>query len=281
MMDMVSEEKRLIRSIADGWELFAAGEYGRALWEFESVLMIDDESAIANTLAAACLLRLGRVDESEPRAREGARLEPEAALSHLVLADVLTAQGRRDEAVSEFWEAIAIKPHESSAWLRLGSLLVQWRQHDEALSLFRRAVELSPDDADSHICLGFCLMQIGQLDEAKTAMNRAVEIKPNDDLALASSASVRLRRAHRLLTTPPKVAEYRECAQLLRSALAINPDNPFAKADLKIAVEALERITKPLEPDAPPDTGFMGRATRALLARAKAAVRIAFRRAGR
>ena len=254
VMDFAFEEKKIEGLLETGWQRFVADDYETALREVETVLSIDDENPLANSLAAACLFRLGRVAEAEPLARNGVRLAPQAALAHVFLAEVLLAGEQYEEAESELWEAVAAEPYSADLHVELGRFLLTRGRNSEARERAARALELSPQNAEALLLLGYCQGRMQKFDEAERTLKSVSELRPDDDRALAYRGMLCLAQAYILIKSPEDKADYMRAAyrlerahELLGQAVKINPANQAAKENLEAAGKALEQARKLIE----------------------------------
>lgn len=250
-MDFALEEKRIEGLLENGWQRFVSDDYETALREVETVLLIDGENAVANSLAAACLFRLGRVAEAEPLARNGVRLAPQAALARVFLAEVLLAAERYDEAESELWEAVALEPYSADMHLELARFLLARSRYAEAGERAESATYIAPENAEAHLLTGYCSMRAQEFDKADAALERAFALNPEDDRAPAYRGMLCLAQAYILIKSPQGKADYMQAArklglasEFLRRALEINPENREAKENLASADKALKHAKK-------------------------------------
>src|SRR5262245_28570717 len=118
-MTFEEEERRIENKLNSAVEAYDAGDYATALQDCEYVLL-SGENAMASSIAAASLLRLGRADEAEPLARAGARLAPQVPLAHFFLAQILEAREKYDEAEAAWLDTIAADPGNPAGHCELG-----------------------------------------------------------------------------------------------------------------------------------------------------------------
>jgi Flp pilus assembly protein TadD len=246
-MNFAREKRQIEKLTKEGLGKFASNDLEAALKAFERVLMLDGDHAVANTLGAASLLNLGRVDEAETLARTAVRLTPQLALAHYYLGVILIAKLENDEAESEIWEAVALEPYNAEMRVALGRLLFIRQRDDDAAEQLRQAVNLSAKNAEAHFLLGLCLMRAGQFREARVQLEETLRLQPENDSALTFDGLLCMASADDLLTTPPKLAGYKHGAELLRRAIEINPSNELAAEYLRVAEETIERISRPTE----------------------------------
>ena len=255
-MNFAREKRHIEKLTREGLRQFASSDYESALQAFEQVLIFDGDHAVANTLGAASLLNLGRVDQAEPLARTAVRLTPRLALAHYYLGVILIAKQNYEEAESEMWEAVALEPYNADLRVALGRLLFI-RQHDEeAREQLRQAINLSNKHPEAHFLLGLCLMRAGQFRDASDELQATLRLQPENDSALTFDGLLSLATADDLLTTPPKLAGYKHGADLLRRAIEINASNELAVQCLQVADETIDRISQPSETSIPPETWY-------------------------
>src|SRR6185295_9435172 len=184
-MNFSRERRKIERLTKEGLESLASSDYESAWRTFEQLLFLDEDHPIANTLGAASLLYLGRLEEAEPLARKGVRLSPQMALAHYYLSLLLFAKEQCEEAESEIWEAVAIDPRNPEYPLVLGRMLFLQSREQEACEQLRRCVELLPENAEAHFLLGLSLMRCGRIREAKEELDKTISLQPDNDGALA------------------------------------------------------------------------------------------------
>jgi len=255
-MNLLREKRKIERLIREGLNQFCSNDYESAWRAFERALFLDEQHPVANTLGAASLLNLRRIDDAEPLARRGIRQTPHLSLAHYYLALLLIAQENIQEAESEIWEAIAIEPYNAGYPLLLGRLLLTQSREVEACEQLQHCVQLSPENAEAHFVFGVCLMRCGQIWKAKDEFDITIRLQPENDDALAFDALLCMAKADDLLTTPPKLGGYRYAANLLRHAVELNPTNELAGEWLRLAEETIERISSPSEAPLPPEKWY-------------------------
>jgi len=246
-MNFKTEEKRIKASLKHGLTLFRTQDYQSALEEFQSVLMLDPDNAVANTIGGACLTALGRFAEAEPLARRGVRLTPDLALPRALLWEILAATERSEEAESELWAAVAATPHDAYLRVVLGRWLFFRNSSEEAMSQLKQAIRIKEDDGEAHLLLGMCLTKELRVDQARLEIERALELSPDDHRALTYLGILSIIDADDLLSTPPKLESYRRAVHLLGRSIEINTNDKVAAMCLRIAEESIERISKPTE----------------------------------
>jgi len=138
----------------------------------------------------AALKHQGKLDEAISQYQEVIRLKPDYALAYNSLGYTLGKKGQIDEAIGQFQEAIRLKSDYAEAHYNLGTALYLKGRNDEAIRQFQEAVRLKPDYIDAHYNLGIALSKQGQTDEAIRQFQEVIRLKPDypdahDNLARA------------------------------------------------------------------------------------------------
>ncbi|HEU4387923.1 MAG TPA: tetratricopeptide repeat protein [Blastocatellia bacterium] len=241
MLDLEQERQRTRLSLERALERFYAGKYDAALQELETTLVLESDNGPAHSFAAACLLRLGRIEEAEERARTGLAVTPESGVAHVFMAEVLSARGRFEEAESEMIEALSLNPLSAGMHLELARFLIGRHRYEEARIRAARAVELAPDDGDAHMLLGVSLGCLDRHREAGLALERALLLKPVDDAVLYLNGAHLIIQGDSSRRPAGKILYYRKAIELLNRAIEINPSNESAIKNLEAATRAVRR----------------------------------------
>ncbi|GEM_PF-213396 len=209
------------------------------------------------------LMRQGRYQDAETRARQMTNGFPDSGFAWKILGTSFLLQGRKKEALDPLLKAVSLLPEDPALHSNLGliyyelasydtaenhcRLALQFRANDviaqnnlgnilqaqgrpdEAEACFRRAIDLNPNVAEAHFNLGYALQTIGRLDEAENCYRRALEIRPHYADAYENLGNILKERGN------------------LNEALASWKLSLTYKEDWR---EALKRLTHPLLMDA-------------------------------
>src|SRR5258705_13757854 len=96
-MNFSGEQRKIERLTREGLERLASNDYESAWGTFEPVLFLYEDNPVANTVGAASLLSLGRIDDAEPLARKGGCLTPRLALAPCYLALLLIEEEKYEK----------------------------------------------------------------------------------------------------------------------------------------------------------------------------------------
>lgn len=196
----------------------------------------------------------GNPARARSRLKEAVRLIPENADAHLKLARNLEDAGQTDGAVAEYRAGLKLDPTNADAHFDLGWAFKDARRYPEARQEFGAALRIDPTHSNAHYGLAMlheiagdkrqaekeyrlavrvpaaweCYRNLSillsdrkQFEEAVLYANKAIELKPEDLTALNS-----LAYAYGTGGKP------RECAEVCRKMLEINPADPVARVNL-------------------------------------------------
>lgn len=123
----------------------------------------------ALTAAAACALKLGKLDDAVAAMTAAVGAAPEDATAAQGLADAVKTRGDNDRAAALYRRALALDPAGQAIWFNLGVTLGDACRHDAAAAALRRAVTLAPADAAAQFSLACELLTLGRLEEGFAA----------------------------------------------------------------------------------------------------------------
>ena len=172
---------------------FRRQRYADAATEFERVLQLTPDNAIAHATLGGMLQLLGKDVEAERHLKDSIRLQPSyAAFTNLGV--LYYTQRRWEESVSMTRNALAINANDWNAWLNLG-LAYEWMgRKNEAEEAFRnemaRLEELAKvrsDDPSVQVNLGVLHSRHNLRDKALPLIEAALARSPEDPEILVSA----------------------------------------------------------------------------------------------
>ncbi|MDH7486435.1 MAG: tetratricopeptide repeat protein [Anaerolineae bacterium] len=173
---------------------YEAGEYEKALAEYQAALAADPGHVASLARLGDTYNKLGRTDEAIAAYRRALTLEDDADV-RCFLAMLLERQGQMDEAIAEYHASLRLEDN-VLARLALASLYKRTDNPDQAIAEYQAALRLS-DDAETHVALARLYETQGRLEEAvgeyRAAIVRFEPEGPYRDTNRAALASVLLR----------------------------------------------------------------------------------------
>lgn len=198
----------------------------------EHSLKLMPQNYFAHNNLGDALARRGYLEGAAFHFAESVRLNPAYAMAHNNLGNVRVRQGRFDEAEGRFLQAIRAWPDFAEARINLGALYQRKGQHDRAMVQLSEAIRLDPRSAHAHYNLGVLLEATGRPDDAIAAYGRTLELDSFHADAHNNLGAVLAGKA-----------QWREAIRHFEEAVALAPDMPEARSNLRKAL-ILERSLK-------------------------------------
>jgi protein O-mannosyl-transferase len=189
------------------------------LWSH--TLDVTNDNEVAEENLGSALQGLGRIEESLPHFRNGARIAPEQVVVHVNLAATLAQTGHYQEAVPEYEASIRLGPRPNvlpviyadlgTTYLKLEDLAksresyehalqldpqqpaalqgMQQLQREESIQQLRLTIASQPTDA-GYLRLGQLQLEAGRLAEAGAAYQQALRLNPKLTQARQALAAI-------------------------------------------------------------------------------------------
>jgi tetratricopeptide (TPR) repeat protein len=228
--------------------LFKQSKLDAALHEYERVLAVDRQSAVAEFGAGSVLQKQRRWEEAGRHYAAALRLNPsyadvennlglmrmesagdaagaadhyrtalrmneESAEINHNLGLALTALGDQDGAIAHYRRALALNPSMSGTRVNLAGLLTRHGGFVDAAQLYEEALRANPGDFDAHHSFAGLLAQQGHNDAAGQHLEAAVRLRPSSAEAHYDLGSVLSRQG-----------KLQEAASEFTAALRLRPD---------------------------------------------------------
>ena len=248
-------------TLTRAFDALSAGQFDRALRDFDAVLARNanlsqawsgkgealvglnrfDDAADAYARAmgdpsigtttrynyGVVLYRLSRYADAGEQFRAVVTQDPDHAEGHYNLATLAQRDGRLSEAL-EAWKVFTrLRPTVAGGWFNLGIVYMDYDRPSEAVACFKQVIELDQNDADAHINLAMAYLASDQPAEALTALENAESRLPGDRVVLRYLADVHAQLAE---TGGPDAAMHLEKAKTCRSRIAAAPSRGQRKA---------------------------------------------------
>jgi tetratricopeptide (TPR) repeat protein len=204
--------------------------------------------------AGRALRALGRFHEANAAYRDASSAAPNDAAIETAFGELFLEKYDNVQALKSFQMALQIDPRWTPAILGSARTLAD-ENPPQAITLAKRALEINPSLADAHIVLAGEAADANKHDEARQALDKALAINPSSLDAIALRAALSYiedkpqefeAEAAKALAIAPRYGEvyriagdlaarnYRfdEAVELTRRALALDPGNFHAQADL-------------------------------------------------
>ena len=122
----------------------ATGELDAATREYERVLQLDPDNAVAHNLLGYQFLSKNEYDKAEQHFREYLNAAPGEPNPHDSMGDYYIASGSVDEAIEHYEAAIELDPRFSCSRYKLAQAFERKQMTNEAVRHYERLLELTP-----------------------------------------------------------------------------------------------------------------------------------------
>ena len=190
-----------------------AGQYDRAVPEFEAAIKLDADFIGAHCALCRAYLEQNELEKASTSVRAALKLDATHQPA-LLLCDTLTQAyynkgkdhlnaERYTEAVSTFQKALTLNAdlgrssqvsdiENKHIYAHLGVAYIRLEAYQEAIDALQNAIALDTDLVDAHYYLGYAYVEQGSHDKAIPHLERAIAIAPN-----LKRAHYNLARAYR------------------------------------------------------------------------------------
>lgn len=169
-----SEAHTVLGRIADSrdWNFTAAEEH------FRRALKSNPSDALAHSLRAWLLMRLGKREEAVREARRATELDPVSFKAYNNLGAMYAYAGQLQRAVEAYQAALTLAPDAAAAVGNLAQAQSVMGRHADAIRTAERARSLDPEDHFTLVTLGYAYGRAGKRPLAEQAL-RALQAKPD------------------------------------------------------------------------------------------------------
>ena len=189
---------------------------------FEAVLALNPRLPMAHLGKGKALFGLGQPAAAVAALETALEIDPNQLEAYELLAVSLAGSGRPERAWEVLKQGLRLNPDAARLHHLHGRFLAQEGTYEAAASAFETAIGLDAGLTAARVDLGNLRMAQGRHELAITAFRETLARHPNDD------------RLHHILGTALLIAgNLDEGRQHLERALAINPENAAAAADLE------------------------------------------------
>ena len=149
---------------AKGNEFTQAGEYDKAIVEFEAALKKDPKSVSAMSNLGVVYYHLGRLDEAITQYQKALELSPGDADVRSNLAAAYVQKGDLESALEQYQASVSANPQLAAAHFGLGVVYQQMGRIDEAIQAFEKfqALDTGKDSTASDLASQYLQQLKGQ-----------------------------------------------------------------------------------------------------------------------
>jgi DNA-binding response OmpR family regulator len=162
-----------------GERLYAAGQFEKALANFENALQIEPLSASAALGRALTLNKLGQSAEALKTLSLSLRSNPNYHRSYGAAADILLEQGRTAEAIVAMERELTIHPKQLNRQVQLACLLQEAGRPQASIVHFRKSLQENHRNFRALLGMAYAQAAVNNIDKAFYYLKRAKRHHPN------------------------------------------------------------------------------------------------------
>ena len=190
-----------------------AGQYNRAVPEFEAAIKLDPDFIGAHSALCRAYLEQDELEKAGTAVATALKLDANYQPALLLYGTIIEAyhdrgkahldEKRYTEAVAAFQKAVALAadldnnsqdshPENTHIYVHLGAAYIGMKAYQQAIEALQHAIAQDADLVDAHYNLGYAYVEQGVSDEAIPHLERAIAIAPH-----LKRAHYNLARAYR------------------------------------------------------------------------------------
>ena len=151
-----------------GTTFFTAGQYRKALEQFQEAVKVAPDSATAQLNLGSALVKLQRSDEALGCYEEAIRLDPGATTAWFDLGVIHAENGDEIEAIRCYDQALVLDDGHHSARFNRANALRRQQQYEEAAREMKRVRQQVPGNEVAWIAEVVCYLRLEQVEVART-----------------------------------------------------------------------------------------------------------------
>jgi tetratricopeptide (TPR) repeat protein len=170
------------------------GNYDGSVHKLTAALKTEETSVPMHYLLGLDYYRLRDFPRAVEEFQKVLQLSPDYALAVFQLGLALARTGDFDQAIQMLKHALELDGTNFSAAYNLGAAYARKQMAPEAVAAFRDTIRIAPGYASGHRALGELLLYQGQMDESLAELRQAEALDPNDPgihAALAKTLSAK------------------------------------------------------------------------------------------
>ena len=214
-----------------------AGDYNRAIADFNEAIRLDPKSSLAFRNLGDTYTNIGDHDRAIADYNEAIRLDPNDALALSARGVAYANKGDYDRAIADFNRAIRLDPQSAHAFRNRGVVYATKGDNDRAIADFNRAIRLDPKSGLALRARGVAYANKGDNDQAIADFNEAIRLDPKSSLAFRNRGDTYRNKGD----NDRAIADYNEAIRLdpnnalafcRRGRAKLNTNDPSGNADI-------------------------------------------------
>ncbi|MEH2267934.1 MAG: tetratricopeptide repeat protein [Nostoc sp.] len=163
-----------------GVNKYDAGNYEGAIEDFNQVIELDPQNAVAYNRRGDAYYRLGDYEQAQADASQAILLNPQDANAYFDRGFAISELGKYKEAIADYTQAIKLNSENAYAYYGRGLARGQLKDNKGAIGDFSKAIALKPQYTEAYLQRGILRRRLRLPQGAIQDFDRVIKINPSD-----------------------------------------------------------------------------------------------------
>ncbi|MDF5737313.1 MULTISPECIES: serine/threonine-protein kinase [unclassified Nostoc] len=167
----------------EGVNKYDAGNYEGAVEDFNQVIKLDPQNALAYNKRGDAYYRLGDYEQAQADSSQAILLNPQDANAYFDRGFAFSELGKYKEAIADYTQAIKLNSKNAYAYYGRGLALAQLKDNKAAIEDFNKAIALKPQYPEPYLQRGILRRRLKLRQAAIQDFDTVIKINPSDTKA--------------------------------------------------------------------------------------------------
>ncbi|MBD2514872.1 tetratricopeptide repeat protein [Nostoc sp. FACHB-973] len=164
----------------EGVNKYDAGNYEGAVTDFNQLIELEPQNALAYNKRGDAYYRLGDYEQAQADSSQAILLNPQDANAYYDRGFALYELGKYKEAIADYTETIKLNSQDAYAYYGRGLARVQLKDHKGALGDFTKAIAIKPQYTEAYLQRGILRRRLRLRQAAIQDFDTIIKINPSD-----------------------------------------------------------------------------------------------------
>ncbi|MEH2423589.1 MAG: tetratricopeptide repeat protein [Nostoc sp.] len=164
----------------EGVNKYDTGNYEGAIEDFNQVIQLDPQNALAYNRRGDAYYRLGDYEQAQADSSQALLLNPQDANAYFDRGFAFSELGKYKEAIADYTQAIKLNSKNAYAYYGRGLARAQLKDNKGAIGDFSKAIAFKPQHTEAYLQRGILRRHLRQRLEAIQDFDTVIKINPSD-----------------------------------------------------------------------------------------------------
>ncbi|MBN3897304.1 MAG: tetratricopeptide repeat protein [Nostoc sp. NOS(2021)] len=164
----------------EGVNKYDAGNYEGAVKDFNQVIELDPQNALAYNRRGDAYYRLGDYEQAQADSSQAILLNPQDGNAYFDRGFAFSELGKYKEAIADYNQAIKLNSKDAYAYYGRGLALAQLKDNKGAIGDFSKAIALKPQYTEAYLQRGILRRRLRLRQAAIQDFDTVIKINPSD-----------------------------------------------------------------------------------------------------